>query len=163
MIEDVINDVLSGAAKVNALNLVAYLRANKLNPKLAATNAFKVSSKTFTVCFIRFHGSAAYNNMGPGEWGVCPFIGEYEADALPDDMREIAWANKKHCQTCGQCALPVSSIFGRKFLTSCECSISFKNPNAEEIECTKKLIELRRDAIKTGAAKKHVYVAIKDR
>ena len=162
-IEDVIHDVLSGDAKENALHFIAYLRENKLNPAWAATNAWKVSSKTFNVCFIRLHGSAEYNNLEPGEWRINPFIGEYESTMLPNEMKEIVWANKNNCQTCGGCALPVGSIFGKKFPTSCECSISFKNPNAEVVECAKKLIELRRDAIKAGATKKHVYIAVKNR
>ncbi|MCL2217047.1 MAG: hypothetical protein FWB91_08530 [Defluviitaleaceae bacterium] len=37
-----------------------------------------MSSKTFTVCFIRLHGTAEYHGLGPGEWNIVPFIGEYD-------------------------------------------------------------------------------------
>ena len=162
-IEDVINEILSGDAQENALNFVAYLRKKKMNPQWSAANAWKVSSKTFGVCFIRLHGSAEYHRLELGSWNITPFIGEYDGNSLSNEMKEVIWANKKNCQTCSLCALPVSSIFGKKFATSCECSICFKNPNAEAVECAKKLVELRRDAIKAGMAKKHVYVAVKDR
>jgi len=162
-IEDVINDVLSGDARKYALDFVAYLREHKLNPKWAATNSWKVSSKTFNVCFIRLHGAAEYNHLEPGAWVILPFIGEYEGDALSDEMKEIVWAHKKNCQPCGQCALPVDSIFGKQFAASCEGSIAFKNPEPKTVECAKKLIALRRDAIKEGKTKKHVYVAMRNR
>jgi len=162
-IEDVISKVLSGDEQKNALNFVAYLRENKLNPKWSAANAWTVSSKTFRVCFIRLHGAADYHNLEAGAWHILPFIGEYEDTSLSDELKEIVWANKKPCKTCGQCALQVSNIFGKKFDIACEGSILFLNPNSKEVECAKKLVELRRHAIKEGMAKKHVYVAIKDR
>ncbi|MDR2547048.1 MAG: hypothetical protein LBC96_05980 [Lachnospiraceae bacterium] len=162
-IEDVINDALFGDALKNALDFVLYLRENKMNPVWSATNAWKVSYKTYTVCFIRLHGSADYHNLEVGSWHIIPFIGEYEADSLSNDFKEIAWANKKTCGGCGKCALELIAIFGRKFDYACEGSIRFINPDANEVECAKKLVELRRCEIKEGKAKKHQYIAMKDR
>jgi len=162
-IEEVISAVLSGDEQKNALNFVAYLRENKLNPKWSATNAWTVSHKTFRVCFIRLSGAADYHNLEAGTWHILPFIGEYETTSLDDKLKDIVWANKKPCQTCNQCALQLSNIFGKKFDTACEGSIVFINPDSEGLDCAKKLVELRKNAIKEGSAKKHVYVAIKDR
>lgn len=162
-IEDVINSVLSGNTQQNALNFVAYLRENKMSPVWSAANAWKVTYKTFTVCFIRLHGTAYYHNLEPGSWHVLPFIGEYDGNLLPDGQKKIVWANKKKCQKCGQCALPLATIFGEKFVTACEGSVLFINPDAAAVDCAKKLIELRRSAIQEGKAKKHVYVAVKKR
>ena len=162
-IEDVVCEVLSGDAQKNALDFISFLRENKLNPAWSAKNAWKVSSKTFSVCFIRLHGVAEYNNLGPGEWSMLPFIGEYDADALPDEDKEIAWANKNNCESCGQCALRLNAIFGKKFRYSCECAIGFRNPDDKAVACAKKIVMLRKNEIKQGLARKHQYVAIKDR
>jgi len=162
-IEDVANEVLSGDALRNALDFIAYLRENKLNPNWSATNVWKVSSKTFNVCFIRLYGAAEYHGLKPGEWNISPFIGEYEPDSLSDENRDIAWANKKTCSGCGKCALPLDAVFGRKYDYACEAAIRFVNPDAKAIACAKKLVELRRNEIKDGMAKKHQYVAMRDR
>jgi hypothetical protein len=162
-IEDVICKVLNGDAQKNALDFVAYLRENKLNPAWSAKNVCTVSSKTFRVCFIRLHGAADYHNLDVGCWNISPFIGEYEDDTLADKYKEIVWANKKDCQSCSQCALKLDAIFGKNFPHSCEGSILFVNPDTKTVECVKQLIALRRNEIKDGKARKHQYVAIKDR
>jgi len=162
-IEDMIMEVLDGEKQSNALDFVAYLRANKLNPIWSAKNVWTVSSKTFRICFIRLHGAADYHNLEVGSWNISPFIGEYDEDMLADEDKEIVWANKKDCQTCGQCALKLNGIFGKKFTNSCECSILFINPDSKTVECAKKLSELRKNEIKEGQAKKHQYVAVKNR
>jgi hypothetical protein len=159
----VIKETLSGDAQRNALDFIAYLRENKLTPTWSAKNVWTVSSKTFRVCFIRLHGAAEYHNLDVGCWNISPFIGEYEADSLSDELREIVWANKKECPSCGQCALKLNNILGKAFTNACESSILFVNPDAKTVECAKKLVILRRNEIKDGKAKKHQYVAVKDR
>lgn len=162
-IEDVAGEVLSGDALNNALDFIAYLRENKLNPTWSATNAWKVSSKTFTVCFIRLHGTAEYHGLGPGEWNIIPFIGKYDADSLPEADKEIAWANKRTCPSCGQCSLKLDTVFGKKYNYACEAAICFRNPDEAAIACAKKIVELRREEIKLGLAKKHQYIPMRDR
>jgi len=162
-IEDVIADVLSGDALTNATRFIAFLRENKLNPQWSAANTWKVSSKTFTICFIRLYGAAHYHNLSPGDWHIIPFIGEYEADALSDEDKEIAWANKSPCQICNGCALPMGKIFGKEFTPACEGSLLFVNPNSAAVECAKNIVALRKNEIREGKAKKHQYIAIKDR
>jgi len=162
-IEDVANSVLIGDALQNALDFIAYLRENKLNPSWSATNAWKVSSKTFTVCFIRLHGAAEYHGLAAGEWNITPFIGEYEADALSDENKEIVWANKRTCSSCGQCALKLDAVFGKKYDYACEAAVCFRNPDAKAVNCAKKIVELRKNEIKAGMAKKHQYIAVRNR
>jgi len=94
---------------------------------------------------------------------MLPFIGEYDADALPDEDKEIAWAHKNNCASCGQCALRLNAVFGKEFLYSCECAIGFRNSDENAVACAKKIIMQRKNEIMQGLAKKHQYVAIKDR
>lgn len=162
-IEDIIGDVLNGDVLMNALNFIAYLRENKMTSQWSATNVWKVSYKTYSICFMRLYGAAEYHNLEADSWHIVPFIGEYEDISLSDEFKEIVWANKETCQRCGKCALELSQIFGRKFDYACEKSIVFTNPDAKNIECAIKLVELRRNAIREGKARKHKYIALKNR
>ena len=162
-IEDVTLEVLSGEVQQTALDFISYLRKNSINPAWLATNAWKITYKTFTVCFIRLHGAAENYGIEEGAWQVIPLIGEHETDDLPDDLREIVWANIKVCANCGKCALKLKTVFGKKFDYACEKCIVFNSPEEVEIHCIKKLIELRRSQIAEGRAKKHVYVPYRDR
>jgi len=162
-IEDIIKNNLNGDEQKNALSFVEYLRDKKLNPQWSAANAWKVTYKSFTVCFIRLHGCADYHNLDKGTWHILPFIGDYEKNVLSDNDKDIVWENKKKCKVCGQCALKLSKIFGREFVNACEGSILFINPDCKAIECAKKLVILRVDDIRNGNAKKHKYIAVKDR
>ena len=162
-IEDVMSDVLSGDTLENALNLIAYLRENRINPQWSATNVWKISHKGFSVCFLRLYGSAEYHNLAAGTWHIVPFIGDYEASSLSDELKEIVWANKKTCSPCGRCALKLDKVFGREYDYACEKSIVFTNPDPKDVECIKKLIELRRNAINDGKAQKHKYIPMRDR
>jgi hypothetical protein len=162
-IEEVISGVLKGNTLKNALTFIYYLRENKLNPQWSATNVWKVSYKTFSVCFIRLYGAADYHHLKTGAWHIIPFIGEYEASSLSDEFKEIVWANKETHPGCGKCALPLNKVFGKEYDYACEKSICFTNPDAKTVECAKKLIELRKKAIKEGKAKKHKYIPVKNR
>ena len=161
--EDIAASVLSGDALKNALNFAIYLRENKMNPIWSATNAWKVSYKTFTICFIRLHGAADYHNLSLGDWHINPFIGSYESDTLSSEDKDIAWANKKPCRVCNGCALPLDKIFGKDFVPACESSVLFVNPNNAAVKCAKSIIKLRRNEIKEGKARKHQYVAMRNR
>lgn len=162
-IEDVLGTVLPSDALKNALNLIAFLRENKLKPAWSATNVWKVTYKTYTVCFLRVYGAAEYHGLQEGTWHVIPFIGEYEASALSDECKEIVWEKKRTCENCGICSLQLGHVFGREYDHACEKSIVFTNPDARDVECIKRLIELRRNAVKDGKARKHQYIAMKDR
>ena len=162
-IEDKIVEVLNGNVLNGVLDLINYFNDIKMTPQWSATNVWKVSYKTFSLCFIRLHGCADYHNVKAGSWHIVPFIGEYESSALSDELKEIVWKNKETCRGCGKCALELKSVFGKTYDYACEKSIVFTNPDTKSLECVKKLIELRIKNIKEGNAKKHKYIPIKDR
>ena len=158
-IEDVVVDILHGDALKNALDFFAYLRANKMNPQWSSANAWKINYKKQSVCHIRAYGSAHYNDLNePGSWHIQPYIGEYNESQLSDEFKQVVWKNIKHCPFCGNCRLKFRTIFGKEYHNACEGKIAFKNPNVEAIECAKKLIELRREAIQNNKVEKHTYI-----
>lgn len=162
-VEDIMSGALNGNTLKNALEFIAYLRDNKINPQWSATNVWKISYKTYSVCFIRVYGAAEYHNLETDSWHIVPFIGEYEESSMSDEFKKIVWANKRTCPGCGLCALQLNTVFGKEYDYACEKAIIFTNPDATDIECVIKLIELRRSAIKEGKAKKHKYMPVKDR
>jgi len=149
-IEDVISDLHDYDIKANALRFVAWLRENKMNPINASKNGWKISSKACVVCYI-------WLNSDTGALTIVPFIGEYEHDSLSDDLKEIVWSN--HKGACGECAVisgrhncsyKINTIFGKDYDNACARSIAFINPSPSEIECIKKLLEMRKNTIKNG-------------
>jgi len=152
-IEDAINDNLKGEVQKNALELIAYLRKNKMNPVNTSKNGWKISSKACVVCYIWLDSNTSALTINP-------FIGEYEPDSLSDDLREIVYSKKKQgtaCEVCHvisgdgyNCSYKIKAVFGKDYHDACARSITFINPNANEIECIKKLLELRKDTVKNG-------------
>ena len=66
-------------------------------------------------------------------------------------MKEIAWKHVDICGNCGGCKNPGGNrktIFGKEFDNICVTPMRFDNPNAETIECVKKLIDIRRDFLR---------------
>ena len=155
-IEDVIVDFLSGDSLKNALDFIAYLKENKMSPQWSATNSWKVSFKAHNVCFIRLSGAVHYHSLEAGSWHIRAFIGEFE-DYLPDDYKEIVWSNIRYCNKCSSCNGKRMVIFGKEIDNVCD-SIVVKNPSAKAIECIKKIIPMRKNAIQEGKVKKYIYV-----
>jgi hypothetical protein len=147
IIEDVIKDVLKDNAKKNALDLITWLRENKMNPSRASAVSWKISCKACVVCYIRFEFDA-------GCMRVSPIIGEYEHDSISDELKKIIMANKTAGRPCGErchtCSYIINTIFGKEYDDACGQSIVFTNPGADEIECIKKLLLMRRNIIQTG-------------
>ena len=160
-IEDVIRDSLNGEALKNGLDFIAYLKKNKMSPQWSAANSWKVSYKTQNVLFIRLGSNSRYHGVGAGSWCIKAFIGEYEAP-LSDDFKEIVWANIKYCDKCIHCRGKRMLIFGREIDNVCD-SIIIENPNAKAIECIKKIIPMRKNAIEKGQIKRYIYIPKKDR
>jgi len=142
--------ILSGETLTNAHNLISFLHDNKMNPINTSKNGWKIISKACVVCYIWLEPNNTLT--------ICPFISEYESTSLSEEFKEIVWSKKtpwSSCGTCqaidgGHCSYKVKTVFGRRYDNACARSIVFKDPNSNEIECLKKLLEMRKNTIKTG-------------
>ena len=152
-IEKAVRGVLSGDTLSNALELFSYLRENKMNPVNTSKNGWKLSSKGCVVCYMGLDSAT-------GAFYINPFISEYEHGSLSDDLKEIVWSKKKQgtaCERCHvvsgdgyNCSYKLNTVFGKRFEDACARSVTFINPDSEEIECIKKLLALRKNIIKNG-------------
>ncbi|MCL1788604.1 MAG: hypothetical protein FWG38_11510 [Defluviitaleaceae bacterium] len=146
-INDVIGDVLSGEKLQLALDFITYLKEQKLNLSWASANTWHVKYKGNVLLWIRLTGAEFFthrNHIENGSWMISPpFDGndsyeEYQSDA---SFNTIVWNNINYCVGCIKCKPGNTyNILGKKFDNVCNGRIAFVNPDADAIDCVKKLI-----------------------
>jgi len=145
-ISDVIKDALDGENLKIAMDFLAFLKTHKSNPAWASASAWKVSYKGKVVCYIKLHGSNAFN-LDAGSWQVTPLInyeGEHD-DIISDEiLKQAIWDNVKYCYRCSNCRGGNKKIYGKDFEDVCHGPVTFINPDTKTLECVKKLIEIKR-------------------
>ena len=171
-LEDALNELVNGDVLKNALDFVAYLRANKMSPAWTTPNSWKVSCKGQGICYIKL-GEQALDNYTQGgnlkkvceakhgnAFWLINFHGSFARDYEPllssAKLKKIAWANIKHCVKCNENCIAekkwvAASVLGKDFDNVCKnIRIVMINPNAEAVECAKALVDKSRDDIANG-------------
>ena len=154
-IEDFIAEVLIANVQHNALNFIAYLRANEMQFERGRGYwedklYWLIKYKDEYVCFILI---GAEEKPGPGPWIVWSDDSGsncFEDYPLDEQMKEIAWKNVDICGNCGGCGKPGGTrktIFGKEFNNVCRTTMRFTEPDAEVLECMKKMVEIRKNDI----------------
>jgi hypothetical protein len=156
-LETTIRTILTDEAQALALDFVAYLRISGAEFERGGglwVDKFYwyVKYRNEFVGFIFING---YSDVGdttePEGWifwsdnYISDIFAEYKVD---EHTKEIAY-NHVDIGTCGG-GIKVN-VFGKEFYPVCNgTTFRFDNPNAEEIECVKKLIQIRIEDIMTG-------------
>jgi len=148
-LDDIIIDALEGVSLKNAIDFSAFLKMLKSNPTWASANSWKVSYKGQVVCYIKLHGSNAFN-LEKGSWQVGVHL-NYE-DAHPDiisdeSLVQTLWDNVKYCYRCSNCRGGDKILFGKEFKDVCHGPVVFINPDSKALECVKRLIAIKRQEI----------------
>ena len=153
-IEQNIVEILSGDAQKNALEFVAYLRANEMLFERGKgywedKYYWMIKYKNEYVCFILINGCE--DKTEPEGWIIWSDESENWFAAFPLDeyMKEIAWKNVDFCGNCGGDCNPGThkTIFGKEFYNVCRTTMKFMNPDAEAMKCVKKIVEIRKNDI----------------
>lgn len=157
-IEDVINDVLKGDSKKNALDFIDYLRSIEIPIEEESENYWEIKFKDECICMMWISGSAdlpgpwtIWSAQTPGTWatwGDC----EYVDFPLDKHIKEIAW---KHVNVCGNCGADDcnnvgglrKNVLGKEFYNLCNSTMAFTDPDAEALDCAKKMVEIRKSDI----------------
>jgi hypothetical protein len=156
-IENYIFDVLIGDTQKNALDFVAYLRANEMlfekgkgywEDKLY----WMIKYKDEYVCFILVNGYGSVGDKTEPEgwiiWSDDSGSNWFENFHLDDYIKKIAWDNVDFCAKCGSCSGGTSkTIFGKAFDKICRTTFRFNNPDVQALKCVKKMVELRKNDI----------------
>jgi hypothetical protein len=146
-IEGVINDVLTGHAKENALSLIAHLRASGEPGKFTFSLHDENDDSGWVISNVGFmfiDGSEGF----PGPWtlwmGEVTSTGEDSDISADAHIKEIAWSHIAPCNSCGgDCAPGVNAeIFGKSFENTCQAQLMFNDPDADTVDCMKKIIDI---------------------
>lgn len=143
--EEEINTLLTGERQENALDFVAFVKSLRMTPQWTSANSWAVSYKGKRVCYIKLCIREEEN-----AWYIRPAV-QYDDDlrdfCQEEHLEEIMLENVHYCVACGKCA-PGKTVtfFERELKHVCSSPIDFEfhNPNAEAMECAKKLVEYRR-------------------
>ena len=144
-IEDVFNEVLTGYALINALDFAEFLSANEI----IQADQHAMHYKGECVCFVDTRNERHSWIV----WAEGDYSSEHEDFPIDKQTKEIAWAHANKCGSCeGVDCKPGKTkiIFGKDFANICsgaDVDMRFHNPDAEALECLKRLVEMRRHII----------------
>ncbi len=159
MIEQHIREALTGNTQRLALDFTAYLRKQGMQYERGTgywedKRYWHIKYKDNYMCFILVNGFGAVRHKDEPE-GWIIWSDDYDSDLfanypLDERTKEIAWDHVDICGNCGGCGNPGGScktIFQKEFDNVCITAFRFDNPNVDEVECAKKLVELRKSDI----------------
>lgn len=152
-IEEIIGGFLDGDELKNAMDFVAFLRANNMNPRWSSTNSWRVTGKrSKEICNIQLGGAkgAWMSYLKTGDWviGGLESVGREYLDAfIPfDEIRAFIWASIKPCTRCCSCGPRLNRVYAGKEVDEC-CGIRMVNPDAKRLEYVKKIVEANRRSV----------------
>jgi len=150
LIENVINEKLTGEAQKNALDFVGFLKANEISLD------YNPGESGATAIWNGAVGGIVGNSIGyitingdencPGPWtfwlNSCDFDGSDSAD---DEFKNAIWAFASPCGKCHdgweKCmGSGKRTILGKEFENQCHSPLMFCNPDAGALENMKKFL-----------------------
>ena len=160
-IEDVFNDVLIGSALKSALDFADFLSANEI----IQTGQHEMHYKGKCACYI----DTSKEHHSWTVWTEGDYSSECEDFPIDEHTKKTAWANVMKCGNChGVDCSPGKTkiIFGKEFANICNAdnvnmTFAFTNPDAETLECVKKLILMRKHIIinhRLGSPQRERYI-----
>jgi hypothetical protein len=141
IISNVINEKLTGEAQKNALDFIDYLGSDV--SLIDKEWCWEVIYKDEKVFFLRIGGFQDEPNWLA--WSA----DDYSNIDIDEKYKTIAWNNLCTCGKCGgQCAPGRRAvIFGKEFENCCTSAIMFINPDGDNLDCLKKLADIRKHRI----------------
>jgi len=139
--EDKIIGTLSGDTQKNALDFVAFLKANSM---VVDENHSQVIYNGKTLAYVHMDGNAEM----PGPWTIWP-DGDFsivpQGYDFDKSMKEIAWRHVNICGKCGQSCAPGSNkvLFRKEFEGICGSVMVFTDPGGDALICLQKLLLMK--------------------
>jgi len=159
IIENHIDDVFTGDTRKNALEFISFLRKNEMKFERGMGYwedkfYWLIKYRSEYVCFILINSDE--DETEPVGWVIWMDGGtSCFTNNIPDKhTKEVAWKHIDICGNCGGCENPGGShqtIFGKGFDNVCITPLRFDNPDADTVECVKKLVALRGNDIRRNA------------
>jgi|GEM_PF-519009 len=157
-IEGIISKTLIGEAQKNALDFVAYLRANDM--QIERQMGYWEDKYYFGVWYLN---NAVCNILISNEEKTDPESWTFWSDdsgwaifgdsSLDEKLKEIIWNHVTVCENedkCfDSCKKSRRTIFGKEFDNVCGSAICFNNPDSEATECLKIIVQTRKNQLLT--------------
>jgi len=151
-IEAYIKKMFIGNDLQNALEFVAFLRENGMifergTGYWADKLYWMIKYHNGYVCFILI------DNEKINDWIIWSDDSGSECFtdfSINEHMKKIAWENVDFCGNCGSCEHSGGTskiIFGKNFDKVCITTFKFINPNDENLNCLKELVQIRMKGI----------------
>lgn len=151
---DIINDTFPTSLKNNTIDLISYINNNstsfeQLFGYWENQLYFMVKYKNESVCYILLNGTGDEKQFSPLTiWSDDSGSKWYENFNLPEELKQVAYSNIDYCVHCGSCSGGKRKIiFGREFDNVCMCVFRFTNPDEQEFNLIKELINARKKSI----------------
>ena len=161
VIEDVIKENLTGETRQNALDYIAYMKANGMAPQTPGSNAFcSADGYVCQICIYPVDNIPGWTIYMGQSYDDVLLRGEYQKFPIDEDLKEFACAHVNPCGACGCGFQPGRRItlFGKEFNNVCTGLLSFSNPDDEALELTKRLTEVWKQSMADAAKKDKPYV-----
>jgi hypothetical protein len=151
-IGEIIPEYLEGKVKQSLEELLEFCRINGIKYPWSATNIWKLQLKVKTVGMIYVGKYPCQGkNVTKGSWyahiNTEPLVDEF---IIKENLTEVIHRNVIPCvhgvKSCG--AGKTMTIFGKEFHGV--HGVLFKNPDAESLDCIKKLLEYRKESEKVN-------------
>jgi len=144
VIEDIIGLFLEGDKLANAMDFIAFLRENNMNPRWASANSWRVTAKNKPVCRIDLGGLPHkwMNHFTIGDWQISELDSveqKYLAAFVGNEtMQPFVWENVMMCRRCSKCG-PRTRTYAGKLFEQC-CGLRVLNPDAPALIKAKELV-----------------------
>ena len=142
-VEDVAKEILDKDKQKNVLEFVEFLKDNKLTPKWASYDSWKVTYKSKGVCFIKMNQQDEFWTIAPSQLTSSEWFANCDKYITDAELKEFVLDNISgpRCTIRDCKGRQNITILGKKFDEVCNCwPIVFKNPTGETLENSKKLI-----------------------
>jgi len=149
--KDVAGDFISEDKVKNLMDLLAFLKDNKMTLRWASWNSWCVKFKSKTVCHIKIRDASWFvmlSTFTREQW----FVGydEYFAD---NELKEFIWANNRGSWCPRNCKGHTKTILGKEINDICGCwGLRVENPEGAALERSKRVILAVKDFITDLAA-----------
>ena len=155
--DDIIASEMDDQLKINALDFVAHMKANKMETD---SNYFEFAGDyVCQICMYPQNDIPGWTIfMGGLDSVLCR--GEYQDFSIDQKIKEFAWANRARCNNCGCGAEPGKRImlFGKELNNLCTAILRFRNPDGETLDMIKKLAVVWAQSNAHAAKKDKPYV-----
>ena len=134
--------IADGEKQKAALDLVSWLRANKLSPGCYGINRWKASNKGTGICFLLLENDSMRVRLD------LTYMKEYEESIMAEGLQQFVFDKISYCHHCAGCKPGIDiTLLGRELKDICRTMILYiQDPDEAAVDCIKKLLELEKKA-----------------